>query len=260
MKTMKFIVLCLSLFLVSNSAFAQISPSVKKLIDELKNVNTEIELIVKKPEGKRTPKESTDLETLKMLKMRLNAQIRNTQDLILELGEIKVTEIQKKVMQHTIDYWAREITWQEYINRIFDDEFTIKDRRYAYTLLNNQYITLNQEIACYKSEKDKIIENLPIQVQELTGGIYTPRINQDNLKHHPHDPYYFSKVVNDSVKAKSSPLSEQTLQNIQQTFNNAVNKSEEIQAQIDETKEEYEHNLDVLNNLCGKCPQCCKQK
>lgn len=257
---MKLIVLCLSLFLVSNSAFAQISPSVQNLIDELKNVNKEIELIVKKPEGKRTPKESTDLETLKELKKRLNAQIRNTQDLILELGEIKVTEIQKKVMQLTIDYWAREITWEEYINRIFDDEFTIKDRRYAYTLLNNQHITLNQEIARYESEKYKIRKNLPKQVQELTRGIYTPKINQNNLKHHPHDPYYFSKVVNDSVKAKSSPLSEQTKQTIQQTFNNAVDKSEEIQAQIDKTKEEYEHNLDALNDLCRQCPQCCKQE
>lgn len=256
---MKLIVLCLSLFLVSNSAFAQMSPSVQKLIDELKNVNTEIELIQKKDKEKRTTKESKDLETLKMLKHKLKAQIKNTQDIILALGEIKVTEIQKKVMQLTIDYWAREISWEQYINRIFDNEFTIKDRRYAYTLLNNQHITLTQEIACYKSEKDKIIENLPKQIKELTGGIYTPIINQNNLKHHPHDPYYFSKVVNERVKAKSSPLSEQTLQNIQQTFNNAVNKSEEIQAQIDKTKEEYERNLDVLNNLCGLCPQCCKQ-
>lgn len=257
---MKLIVLCLSLFLVSNSAFAQISPSVQKLIDELKSVNEEIELIEKKPEEKRTTNESKDLEALKMLKKRLHAQIRNTQDLILELGEIKVTEIQKKVMQLTIDYWAREITWEEYINRIFDDEFTIKDRRYAYTLLNNQHITLNQEIARYESEKYKIIENLPKQVQELTGGIYTPEINQNNLKHHPHDPYYFSKVINERVKAISSPLSEQTLQNIQQTFNNAVDKSEEIQAQIDKTKEEYKRNLDALNDLCGQCPQCCKQE
>ena len=66
-------------------------------------------------------------------------------------------------------------------------------------------------------------------------------------------------MVNERVKAISSPLSEQTKQKIQQTLKNAVNKSEELKSKQEKAKKEYDELQNGYNLICAQCPQCCQQ-
>lgn len=261
MKTMKLIVLCLSLFLVSHSIFAQSSEKqakYDKLEEKMAFLNDTIGKLEKKKDLNKDQK--ADLKFYQDSRDVLEKQIQKLfAEMVKEaVGGIPIQNERQKIEELTRRYWAKKLSWHDYVDQIFGKRstYSLDDRKYALGLWEKKVLEGYQAIDYYTSEIDQIIKNLPKQVQELTGGIYTPIINQNNLKHHPHDPYYFSKVVNERVKAKSSPLSEQTKQKIQQTFNNAVDKSEELKSKQENTKAEVEYlqnALDILNNLCQGC-------
>lgn len=273
---MKLIVLCLSLFLGCQLTYAQKKSQKQERYDQLVQQLQVIDNLIMqyKNQPNLSKKDSANLESYKKTRAsrweemkKIERQIQSEEELkrLIQEGLQKTPEELKKekewIYELTRRYWAKKLTWHDYVDQIFGNrsQISFNGKKYAVGLWEKEVLEGYQAIEYYKYEIDQIIKNLPIQVQELTGGIYTPNINQNNLKKHPHDPYYFSKVVNERVKAISSPLSEQTKQKIQQTFNNAVNKSEELKSKQEKAKKEYDELQNGYNLICAQCPQCCQQ-
>lgn len=260
MKTIKLIVF-LSFFLVSHSTFAQSSEKqakYDKLIQKMAFLNDTIGKLEKKTNLNK--EQMADLKFYQDSRDVLEEQI---QGLITEMAKEAVGGIpneSQKIYELTRRYWAKELSWHDYVDQIFGKRstYSLDARKYALGLWEKKANEKLHKINQCNDEMQIIRYDLIDEVYKMTNFVYKPRITPNNLKHHPHDPYYFSKVVNERVKAISSPLSEQTLQNIQQTFNNAVNKSEELKSKQENTKAEVEYlqnALDILNNLCPNCKQ-----
>lgn len=277
MKTIKLIVF-LSLFLVSHSTFAQMSPKLQTFFDYMNEVNTEIELIKNKKEGERTAEENKDLVVLEMYKKQLEDSIR----LYIQKEEARrkinaalkniPNENEKQMIQaSTSELYAREISPDEYQRRIEEilfkrSEIFINIQRY-----NSEIANYDSQIANYDSEMTNIKERLSSKVYEITN----LKVNIKNMQKDPNNPYAFSNAVNTIYqKEKGKPLPNSIKQKIQQTYDveaniyadkaskkeNLESKKENLESEKEKAKKEYDKLQKAYDLMCKECPQCCKQE
>lgn len=259
MKTIKLIVF-LSLFLVTHSTFAQMSPKLQTFLNLMKEVNTEIELITNKKEGERTSEENKDLVVLEMYKKQLEDSISQyiqkeeaRRKINAALKNIPIENEKQEIQEWTEDLYARKISPAEYQRRI--EEILFKRNE---TLKN--ITRYDSEIANYDSQMNNIKEQLSSKVYEITN----LKVNIKNMQKDPNNPYAFSNAVNTIYqKEKGKTLPNSTKQEIQQTYDVAASiyadkasKKEKLKSEKEKAEKEYERNQDILKKLRELCPEC----
>lgn len=267
MKTMKLIVLCLSLFLVSHSIFAQSSEKQAKY-DKLEQKMAFLNDTIKKLEfleknNNLNEKQKADLKFYKDSRDVLENQI---QKLFAEMVKEAVGGIpneSQKIYELTRRYWAKELSWHDYVDQIFGKRstYSLDARKYALGLWEKKANEKLHKINQCNDEMQIIRYDLIDEVYKMTNFVYKPRITPNNIKTIPNDPYYFSNKINEKVQSqKKPPLQQNTLQNIQQTFNNAAAEHAKVKSEQEKAKKEYNKLQEAYNLICEKCPQCCKQE
>ena len=280
MKTMKLIVLCLSLFLVSHSTFAQLSEKQIKYNKTLTEYNDSIQKHKEKVQilkvidnriasSSLSVQEKNDLiaqrnirykkiktleqniqkldSTLKVLKYQIDIE----KGLKENLGGIPIQNERQEIQEWTEDLYARKISPAEYQRRIEEilfkrSEIFINIQRY------------NSEIANYDSQMNNIKEQLFSKVYEKTN----LEIEINNMQK---DPNFSNEVDKIYYEETRRYLPESTRKEIQQTYDVAVNiyenlesKKENLESEKEKAKKEYDElqkALDSLNNLCPDCKQ-----
>ena len=280
MKTIKLIVLCLSLFLVSHSTFAQLSEKQIKYNKTLTEYNDSIQKhkervqILKVIDNRiasssLSVQEKNDLiaqrnirykkiktleqniqkldSTLKVLKYQIDIE----KGLKENLGGIPIQNERQEIQEWTEDLYARKISPAEYQRRIEEilfkrSEIFINIQRY------------NSEIANYDSQMNNIKEQLFSKVYEKTN----LEIEINNMQK---DPNFSNEVDKIYYEETRRYLPESTRKEIQQTYDVAVNiyenlesKKENLESEKEKAKKEYDElqkALDSLNNLCPDCKQ-----
>lgn len=280
MKTIKLIVLCLSLFLVSHSTFAQLSEKQIKYNKTLTEYNDSIQKHKEKVQilkvidnriasSSLSVQEKNDLiaqrnirykkiktleqniqkldSTLKVLKYQIDIE----KGLKENLGGIPIQNERQEIQEWTEDLYARKISPAEYQRRIEEilfkrSEIFINIQRY------------NSEIANYDSQMNNIKEQLFSKVYEKTN----LEIEINNMQK---DPNFSNEVDKIYYEETRRYLPESTRKEIQQTYDVAVNiyenlesKKENLESEKEKAKKEYDElqkALDSLNNLCPDCKQ-----
>lgn len=263
MKTIKLIVF-LSLFLVSHSTFAQMSPKLQTFLNLMNEVNTEIGLIKDKKEEERTAEENNDLVVLEMYKKQLEDSISQyiqkeeaRRKINAALKNIPNENEKQKIQEYTEDLYARKISPAEYQRRI--EEILFK----RIEIFNNIQ-RYDSEIANYDSQMNNIKKDLSSEVYEITG----LKMNIKNMQKDPNNPYAFSNAVNTIYqREKGETLPNSTKQKIQQTYDVAADiyadkasKKEKLESSKEQAKKEYDELQKAYNLICDKCPECCKQE
>ena len=261
MKTMKLIVLCLSLFLVSHSIFAQSSEKQAKY-DKLEQKMAFLNDTIKKLEflkknNKLNEKQKADLKFYTDSRDVLEKQIQGLfAEMVKEaVGGMPIQNEKQKIQEYTEDLYARKISPAEYQRRI--EEILFK----RIEIFNNIQ-RYDSEIANYDSQMNNIKKDLSSKVYEITD----LKMNIKNMQKDPNNPYAFSNAVNTIYqREKGETLPNSTKQKIQQTYDVAADiyadkasKKEKLESEKEKAKKEYDElqkALDILNNLCPNCKQ-----
>ena len=275
---MKLIVLWLSLFLVNHSAFAQMSQKQREYEEKQKKYN---ELVQQKEDIVKMIERSQNLseEQMKKINERFKTQEQKIQNLEIEMqklitemakeavGGIPIQNERQKIEELTRLYWAKMLSWHDYVDQIFGERstYSLDDRKYALGLwekkANEKLHKINQKINQCNDEMQIIRYDLIDEVYKMTNFVYKPGITPNNIKTIPNDPYYFSNKINEKVQSqKKPPLQQNTLQNIQQTFNNAAAEHAKVNSEKEKAEKEYDELQEAYNLICKTCPQCCKQE
>ena len=296
MKTIKLIVLCLSLFLVSHSTFAQLSEKQIKYNKTLTEYNDSIQKHKEKVQilkvidnriasSSLSVQEKNDLiaqrnirykkiktleqniqkldSTLKVLKYQIDIE----KGLKENLGGIPIQNERQEIQEWTEDLYARKISPAEYQRRVEEilfkrSEIFINIQRY-----NSEIANYDSQIANYDSEMTNIKERLSSKVLEIT----KLKVNINNMQKNPNNPYAFSNAVNTIYqKEKGKPLSKSTREEIQQTYDvaadiyadkaskkeNLESKKENLESEKEKAKKEYDELQKALDSLNNLCPDC----
>jgi hypothetical protein len=277
MKTMKLIVLCLSLFLVSHSIFAQSSEKqakYDKLIQKMAFLNDTIKkLEFLEKNNNLNEKQKADLKFYQDWRDVLENQIQKLfAEMVKEaVGGIPIQNVRQEIQEWTEDLYARKISVDEYWRRIERLLFDISNRQsaynYAYDFFENKSNEISNntkgydsKIANYDSEMKNIIDNLSNKVYEMTN----LKVNIKNMQKDPNNPYAFSNAVNTIYqKEKGKTLPNSTKQEIQQTYDvaasiyaNRASEKEKLVSKKENAKNQYSYNQDVLKKLRSLCPEC----
>lgn len=280
MKTIKLIVLCLSLFLVSHSTFAQLSEKQIKYNKTLTEYNDSIQKhkervqILKVIDNRiasssLSVQEKNDLiaqrdirykkiktleqniqkldSTLKVLKYQIDIE----KGLKENLGGIPIQNERQEIQEWTEDLYARKISPDEYQRRI--EELLFKRSE-----IFNNIQRYDSEIANYDSKMNNIKEQLFSKVYEKTN----LEIEINNMQK---DPNFSNEVDKIYYEETRSYLPESTRKEIQKTYDVAVNiyanlasKKENLESEKEKAEAEVEYlqnALDSLNKLCPNCKQ-----
>jgi predicted transcriptional regulator len=267
MKTMKLIVLCLSLFLVSHSIFAQSSEKQAKY-DKLEQKMAFLNDTIKKLEflkknNNLNEKQKADLKFYQDWRDVLENQIQKLfAEMVKEaVGGIPIQNERQKIEELTRRYWAKQLSWHDYVDQIFGNrsQISFNGKKYAVGLWEKKANEKLHKINQCNDEMQIIRYDLIDEVYKMTNFVYKPNITPNNIKTIPNDPYYFSNKINEKVDSITHrPLQQNTLQNIQQTFNNAAAEHAKVNSEKEKAKKEYDElqkALDSLNNLCPDCKQ-----
>lgn len=257
---MKLIVLCLSLFLVSHSIFAQSSEKQAKY-DKLEQKMAFLNDTIKKLEflkknNNLNEKQKADLKFYQDSRDVLENQI---QKLFAEMVKEAVggipSENEKQIYKLTEDLYARKISVDEYWRRIERLLFDISNRQsaynYAYDFFENKNIEISNKIEGYDSEMKKIKENLSSFVYNKTG------LKNVKIKKNPNDPYAFSNGVNKIYYEETGKyLPESTKKEIQEMYDTGAKIYANRASKKENAKNQYSYNQDVLKELRSLCPEC----
>ena len=280
MKTIKLIVLCLSLFLVSHSTFAQLSEKQIKYNKTLTEYNDSIQKhkervqILKVIDNRiasssLSVQEKNDLiaqrdirykkiktleqniqkldSTLKVLKYQIDIE----KGLKEQIGGIPIQNERQEIQEWTEDLYARKISPDEYQRRI--EELLFKRSE-----IFNNIQRYDSEIANYDSKMNNIKEQLFSKVYEKTN----LEIEINNMQK---DPNFSNEVDKIYYEETRRYLPESTRKEIQKTYDVAVNiyanlasKKENLESEKEKAEAEVEYlqnALDSLNKLCPNCKQ-----
>lgn len=258
---MKLIVLCLSLFLVSHSIFAQSSEKQAKY-DKLEQKMAFLNDTIKKLEfleknNNLNEKQKADLKFYQDSRDVLENQIQKLfAEMVKEaVGGISIQNEKQEIQEWTEDLYARKISVDEYWRRIERLLFDISNRQsaynYAYDFFENKNIEISNKIEGYDSEMKNIKENLSSFVYNKTG------LENVKIKKNPNDPYAFSNGVNKIYYAETGKyLPESTKKEIQKMYDTGAKIYANRASEKEKAKKEYERNQDVLKQLRELCPEC----
>lgn len=257
MKTIKLIVLCLSLFLVSHSTFAQLSEKQITFNEKLAKYNDLVQKHKEKVQilqvidnriasSSLSVQEKNDLIAQRdiryknILKLEQNIQELDSTLKVLKYQidiaeKLKIKEEEKRnekqeILEWTEDLYARKISPAEYQRRIEEILFNIQR---------------------YDSQMNNIKEQLYSKVSKITN----LEIEINNMQK---DPNFSNEVDKIYYEEKRRYLPESTKQEIQQTYDVAVNIYANLASEKEKAEKEYEHNKKALDALCKQCPECCK--
>ena len=268
---MKLIVLCLSLFLVSHSIFAQSSDKqakYEKLKQKMAILNDTIGKLEKQINLNK--EQMADLKFYKDSRDVLDRQIQGLEKQIqeekVEMFRKEISEgvkemqggrqnMQNKIYELTEDLYARKISVDEYWRRIERLLFDISNRQsaynYAYDFFENKNIEISNKIEGYDSEMKNIKENLSSFVYNKTG------LKNVKIKKNPNDPYAFSNGVNKIYYDETGKyLPESTKKEIQEMYDTGATIYADRASKKENAKNQYSYNQDVLKELRSLCREC----
>lgn len=276
MKTIKLIVLCLSLFLVSHSTFAQLSEKKITYNEKLAQYNDLVQKHKEKEQilqviDNRIASSSLSVQQKNDLIAQRNIRYKNILKLKQNIQELDSTlkvlkyqiEIEeqlankknipneKQIYKLTEDLYARKISPDEYQRRI--EEILFKRNE---TLKN--ITRYDSQIANYDSKMNNIKEQLFSKVYEKTN----LEIEINNMQK---DPNFSNEVDKIYYEETRRYLPESTRKEIQQTYDVAVNiyanlasKKENLESEKEKAKKEYDKLQEALDALCQQCRECCE--
>ena len=280
MKTIKLIVLCLSLFLVSHSTFAQLSEKQITYNEKLANYNDSVQKYKEKVQilqvidnriasSSLSVQEKNDLIAQRdiryknILKLEQNIQeldstlkvLKFQIDIEEQLANKKNIPNEKQIYKLTEDLYSRKISVDEYWRRIERLLFDISNRQsaynYAYDFFENKSNEISNKIEGYDSEMKKIKENLSSFVYNKTG------LKNVKIKKNPNDPYAFSNGVNKIYYEETGKyLPESTKKEIQEMYDTGTKIYANRASKKENAKNQYSYNQDVLKKLRSLCPEC----
>lgn len=276
MKTIKLIVLCLSLFLVSHSIFAQLSEKQITYNEKLAQYNDSVQKLKEKEQilqviDNRIASSSLsvqqkndliaqrDIRYKNILKLKQNIQELDSTLKVLkyqieieeQLANKKNIPNEKQIYKLTEDLYARKISPAEYQRRI--EEILFKRNE---TLKN--ITRYDSQIANYDSKMNNIKEQLFSKVYEKTN----LEIEINNMQK---DPNFSNEVDKIYYEETRRYLPESTRKEIQQTYDVAVNiyanlasKKENLESEKEKAEKEYDKLQEALDALCQQCRECCE--
>ena len=274
MKTMKLIVLCLSLFLGCQLTYAQKKSQKQErydqLVQQLKVINNLINQYENQPnlskkdsanlEGHRKTRAASENE-LKNIERQIQIE-ENAKRLLQEQMQMTKEELdaeKQKIRDLTRRYWAKTISWHDYVDQIFGNrsQISFNGKKYAVGLWDNEIYNKNKAIDRYNSEMKIIRDNFCNDVYKMTGNVFKPHIDREDLVVSPDAPSHFSTWVNGKVKERTGrPLSMETKKEIQKQFNRAAAEQATLESKSEEIKAEVKKLTKSLETLQELCPGC----
>lgn len=271
---MKLIVLCLSLFLGCQLTYAQKKSQKQERYDQLEQQLKVIDNLIEQYENQPNLSED-DMENLEFYRKtraarweemkKIEGQIQSEEELkrLIQEGLQKTAEELKKekewIYKLTRRYWAKELSWHDYVDQIFGNrsQISFNGKKYAVGLWDDEIYNKNKEIDRYNSEMKIIRDNFCNDVYKMTGNVFKPHIDWEDLVVSPDAPSHFSTWVNGKVKERTGrPLSMETKKEIQKQFNRAAAEQATLESKSEEIKAEVEKLTESLETLQELCPGC----
>lgn len=294
MKTIKLIVLCLSLFLVSHSTFAQLSEKQikynktlteyndsiqkhKERVQILNDIDKRIESSTLSEAKKNDLKAQRDIRykkiktleqniqkldnTLKTLERQIQIE-ENAKRLLQEQMQMTKEELdaeKQKILDLTRRYWAKKIDWHTYVDLIFGNrsQISFNGKKYTVEIWDYEIYNKNRAIDHNNSEMKIIRDNFCNDVYKMTGNVFKPDIDREDLVVSPDAPSHFSTWVNGNVKKLTGkPLPPATKKEIQKQFNSAAAQQATLESQNEKIAAEVKKLTESLETLQELCPGC----
>lgn len=273
MKTMKLIVLCLSLFLGCQLTYAQKSDKqerYKELKQLLRNIDGLIEQYENRPNLSEKDSENLEFyrktrasrwEEMKNIERQIQIE-ENAKRLLQEQMQMTKEELdaeKQKIRDLTRRYWAKEISWHKYVDLIFGNssQISFNGKQYAVGLWDDEIYNKNRAIDHNNSEMKIIRDNFCNDVYKMTGNVFKPDINREDLVVSPDASSHFSTWVNGNVKKLTrKPLPPATKKEIQKQFNRAAAQQATLESQNEKIAAEVKKLTESLETLQELCPGC----
>lgn len=269
MKTIKLIVLCLSLFLVCHSTYAQKSDKQERyqeLKQLLRNIDGLIEQYANQPNLSKKDEENLEFyrktrasrwEEMK----KIEGQIQDEEELkrLLQKTEEELKKEKEWIYELTRRYWAKMLSWHDYVDLIFGNssQISFNGKQYAVGLWDDEIYNKNRAIDHNNSEMKIIRDNFCNDVCKMTGNVFKPDINREDLVVSPDASSHFSTWVNGNVKKLTrKPLPPATKKEIQEQFNRAAAQQATLESQNEKIAAEVKKLTEGLKELQKLCPGC----
>lgn len=292
MKTIKLIVLCLSLFLVSHSTFAQLSEKQITYNEKLAQYNDSVQKLKEKEQilqviDNRIASSSLsvqqkndliaqrDIRYKNILKLKQNIQELDSTLKVLkyqieieeQLANKKNIPNEKQIYKLTEDLYARKISVDEYWRRIERLLFDISNRQSAYNYAYDFFENKSNEISNNTKGYDSKIANYDSEMTNIKERLYSKVYKKTKLmieiNNMQKDPNFSNEIDKIYYEETGRYLPNSTKQEIQQTYDVAANiyadkasKKEKLKSEKEKAEKEYERNQDVLKKLRELCPEC----
>ncbi len=295
MKTIKLIVLCLSLFLVSHSTFAQLSEKQITFNEKLAKYNDLVQKHKEKVQilqvidnriasSSLSVQQKNDLiaqrdiryknilkleqniqeldSTLKVLKYQIDIE----KGLKEKLGGISIQN-EKQIYKLTEDLYARKISVDEYWRRIERLLFDISNRQSAYNYAYDFFENKSNEISNNTKGYDSKIANYDSEMTNIKERLYSKVYKKTKLEieinNMQKDPNFSNEIDKIYYEETGRYLPESTREEIQDTYNAAADiyaklasEKEKLVSKKENAKNQYSYNQDVLKKLRSLCPEC----
>ena len=274
MKTMKLIVLCLSLFLGCQLTYAQKKSQKQERYDQLVQQLKVIDNLIKQYENQPilSKKDSANLdfhrktraarsEEMKNIERQIQIE-ENAKRLLQEQMQMTKEELdaeKQKIRDLTRRYWAKKIDWHTYVDLIFGNrsQISFNGKKYAVGLWDYEIYNKDRAIDHNNSEMKIIRDNFCNDVYKMTGNVFKPDIDREDLVVSPDAPSHFSTWVNGNVKKLTGkPLPPATKKEIQKQFNSAAAQQATLESQNEKIAAEVKKLTGDLKELQKLCPGC----
>ena len=174
-----------------------------------------------------------------------------------ELGGIKAEadKLKPQIERMTILYFAHKIGFDEFL--VFFKKLKSNYQNYAVGLFDYEVSRREQEVNYHQGRIDKEVTSVNEKVKGY-GHLpeeYNPNINIGTLKNKPSQEYV-KELRQDVGRRYNISLSKQEQINIQGTYDDAVNKVNEIDKEKEAAEIERGRSEMALKGLLKRCPKC----
>lgn len=244
MKTIRLLVLCLCLSLVSYSVSAKgIDPQILQMIANLDRNIANLESL----QDKATEQQKKDLKFLK----------EQREQLCIAAVTTNIDRKTFEIQLITYKFYAHEVGFWEYA-KIFKD--LGKNSNYqieAYALFKNKKLELQQAIPRYDTEKEEVKANLRKKILEETG----IRLGNINLNPDPNrSKNDFSEWAKKTAEDKKlEPITSEKMQTVQKLYDQAVEDHQRLEKEQQNAISEDQNAKWQLDELLKRCPVCEKE-